>query len=126
MKLHTTTAAGLNTITAYGLGYVAVNGRRLDRSFLVTAQQLVEDWPASDVTALTPQQVSELCAFNCDIVVFGTGNQQKFPPREVLRALSDRRIGVEVMDNFAACRTYNILVMEGRPVALAVIMEPPA
>lgn len=123
MKLHTTTAAGLNTITAYGEGYVAVNGRRLERSFLLTPEELNENWAVSAANDLTHDALSAIGTFECDIVVLGTGKVQKFPPREVLRSFQERRIGVEVMDSFAACRTYNILVMEGRAVALALIME---
>ena len=123
MKLRTTTAAGLNTITAYGEGYVAVNGRRLEQSFLLTPTELHENWEVSSVTDLTPDALNPICAFDCDIVVLGTGKAQRFRPREVLRSFHERRIGAEIMDSFAACRTYNILVMEGRAVALAIIME---
>jgi uncharacterized protein len=126
MKLHTNTAAGLNTITAYGEGYVSVNGRRLEQSFLLTSTDLIENWDISVVTSLTTEALDKIGTFNCDIVVLGTGKAQVFPPREVLRSLQERRIGVEIMDSFAACRTYNILVMEGRSVALAVIMEDAA
>ena len=121
MKLLSTTDAGLNAVTAYGAGYVAVNGSKLARSFIVTAERLIDDWKAHSIDDLS---LDELATLNCDIVILGTGNTQRFPAPKQLQPLLTRRIGVEVMDNFAACRTYNILLAEGRAVALAIIMEP--
>ena len=57
-----------------------------------------------------------------EILVLGTGERQVFPEPQVIVALAARGIGLEVMDNGAACRTYNILLAEGRKVALALIM----
>ena len=121
MKLLSPTDAGFNAVTAYGVDYVAVNGNKLARSFVLTAEHLIDDWKAHSIDDL---QLDALATLNCDIVVLGTGNTQRFPHPKQLQPLLARRIGVEIMDNFAACRTYNILLAEGRAVALAIIMEP--
>jgi uncharacterized protein len=57
------------------------------------------------------------------VVLLGTGARQRFPAPVLMRSLIDRGIGVEVMDTHAACRTYNILMAEGRDVAAALILE---
>ena len=123
MKLLSTAEAGTNAVTAYGIGFVTVNGRRLQQSFILSETQLIDDWKVLNIGDIADLGLDELATLNCDIVILGTGNIQRFPAPKLLQPLLARRIGVEVMDNFAACRTYNILLAEGRAVALAVIME---
>ncbi len=123
MKLHASVTAGLMTITAYDAGYVAVNGRKLTRSFLLTPRSLNEEWPASSIETLGPEHIAAIAALESPIVLLGTGARQRFPSAAVLRPLIERRVGVEIMDTHAACRTYNILMAEGRDVAAALIIE---
>ena len=59
------------------------------------------------------------------LVIFGSGARLRFPKPLLLRPLIDRRIGVETMDTAAACRTYNVLLAEGRSVVAALLFEPP-
>lgn len=126
MKLHAPSTAGLLSITAYDAASIAVNGRPLTRSFLLTPQRLVEDWPPTSAAALTEADLAAVAALDCPIVLLGTGRRQHFPPPALLRPLIERQIGVEVMDSHAACRTYNILMAEGRAVAAALIIDGPA
>jgi uncharacterized protein len=56
-------------------------------------------------------------------VLIGTGTRQRFPHPRLTRRLTDIRIGVEVMDTAAACRTYNILMSEGRRVVAVFLQE---
>lgn len=123
MKLLSTAEAGLNAVTAYGADYVVVDERRLEQSFILTATQLIDNWKVRRISDIGDLGLDELATLDCDIVILGTGNTQHFPAPKLLQPLLAHRIGVEVMDNFAACRTYNILLAEGRAVALAVIME---
>jgi uncharacterized protein len=123
MKLHVSASAGLMTITAYDAGFVAVNGHRLTRSFLITPQRVVEDWPPVAAATLTPADIEAIAGLACPVVLLGTGGHQCFPARGLLAPLLAQRIGVEVMDTPAACRTYNILMSEGRAVAAALIVE---
>ncbi|MDP2824889.1 MAG: Mth938-like domain-containing protein [Sulfuritalea sp.] len=123
MKLHSPVTAGLLAITAYDAEHIAVNGRRLTRSFLLTPQRLIEDWPPSSFDSLTESDLSAVARLGCPVVLLGTGPRQRFPAPARLRSLIERRMGVEVMDSHAACRTYNILMAEGRDVAAALIIE---
>lgn len=123
MKLHSSVTPGLLAITAYDASCIAVNGRRLTRSFLLTPRRLIEDWPPLSFDALTEADMAAVAALECPIVLFGTGLRQRFPAAALLRPLIERRVGVEVMDSHAACRTYNILMAEGRDVAAALIVE---
>lgn len=123
MKLHSSVTAGLLAITSYDAVSIAVNGRRLTKSFLLTPQRLVEDWPPASFDQLTVTDLLAIAQLGSPIVLLGTGKRQRFPAPALLRPLLERRIGVEVMDSQAACRTYNILMAEGRDVAAALIIE---
>lgn len=123
MKLHSSVTTGLLAITAYDAGFIAVNGRRLTKSFLLTPRRLTEDWPPHSFDSLTEPDLQAVAALGCPIVLLGTGLRQRFPAPALMRSLIDRRMGVEVMDTHAACRTYNILMAEGRDVAAALIIE---
>ena len=123
MKLHSSLTAGLLSITSYDAGHIAVNGRRLTRSFLLTPQRLIEDWPPASFDSLSEADLVAVANLDCPIVLLGTGARQRFPAPALLRQLIERHVGVEVMDSHAACRTYNILMTEGRDVAAALIIE---
>ena len=122
MKLHAATPGAANTITAYGDDYVMVNGTRRDTSVIVTPQQ-VHAWDAVDFDHLKEQDFEKLSRLGADIVLLGTGPKQRFPHPRLTAPLGAARIGLEVMDLKAACRTYNILVAEERKVALALVFE---
>ena len=122
MKLHASTPSAANTITAYGDDYVMVNGARRDSSVVVTASE-VKAWSATDFEHLNEQDFAALAELGADIVLFGTGERQRFPHPRLTAALGAKRIGLEVMDLKAACRTYNILVAEERKVALALVFR---
>ncbi len=104
-------------------GAITVVDRVLERSFLLAPDRLVEDWPVASAAQFDRAAAEAIAALEPEVVLLGTGQRQVFPPREAQAALLQRRIGIEVMDNAAACRTYNLLAGEGRRV-LAALMLP--
>jgi uncharacterized protein len=110
---------GRNTFTGYGPGYVEVNGKRYSSSLVVSAERLIVDWPAASVDALAA--ILELAP---EVAIIGSGSTFRLPEPARLAPLHQARIGVEVMDTAAACRTYNILQGEGRNVVAALIVTP--
>jgi uncharacterized protein len=123
MKLHLASNEGLQLFSGYGAGYVAVNGVRYERSVRVTPQAVTE-WPVGGFEALTAADFGFIGESKPEIVILGTGATQRFPPPQLARALAASGAGVEFMDSKAACRTYNILVAEGRKVVAAILIEP--
>ena len=122
MKLHLTSNEGRQLFSGYGSGYVAVNSVRYERNVLVSPAAVVE-WPVGDFETLTPADFAFIREVQPEIVILGTGARQRFPPPGLARALAASGAGVEVMDTKAACRTYNILVAEGRKVMAAILIE---
>jgi len=103
---------------------ITVVDRELRASFVLAADRLLEGWDASDVSALTPASVEPILSLSPEVVLLGTGARQQFPSQAVLAAFLTRGIGVEVMDNAAAARTFNVLAQEGRKVVAAFVLPP--
>jgi uncharacterized protein len=123
MKLHATSTQQYQTITAYDDNGVEINAVPYRKSLLVMPEMAPVDWPVSSFDALTAEHFAQIDAARPDVIILGTGKRQRFIHPQLIAALTARRIGVETMNNPAACRTYNILMAEGRKVALALIIE---
>ncbi|MEO7062891.1 MAG: Mth938-like domain-containing protein [Dokdonella sp.] len=104
---------------------VTIVDRVLTRSFLVAPDRLIENWPVEFAAQFDLAAIESVVALNPELVLLGTGAHQVFPPREAQVALLRQRIGIEVMDNAAACRTYNLLAGEGRRVIAAIMLPAP-
>ena len=122
MKLHADRAEGVNIINAYTADSVSVNGQAHHRSILVPPTGEPRDWGAATLADLTEAHFARIVESRPELVVFGSGPHLKFPPPALLRPLMAARIGIETMDTAAACRTYNILVGEGRQVMAALLV----
>jgi uncharacterized protein len=122
LKIERELPDGRNAFTGYGDGYVEVGGTRYRESLVVNAERIVLDWPARSVDMLSADHIAAIVELKPEIVLIGTGAQFQFPEPMLLAPLQKAGIGVEVMDTHAACRTYNILLGEGRNVAAALIL----
>jgi uncharacterized protein len=122
MKLHLSRLIDLNQITGHGPDHVMVNGRRHDASLIVLPDEIVAAWAVS-FESLATIHFEALAIRAPEIVLLGSGARLRFPSPALYAPLIRARIGVEVMDTAAACRTYNILAAEGRRVAAALILD---
>ncbi len=123
MKLHEDTLDDLNVITGYGDDHVLINGEVMAGNVIVLPLSTRTGWAPNGFDGLTSDDIAPLAALETDIVIIGTGSRQRFPSPAILRPLIDARIGMEIMDVAAACRTYNILVGENRNVAVALMFD---
>ncbi len=122
MKLHATQTQQYQTVTGYEDDWIEINAQRFDHSLLVLPEIAPRPWPVTSFEALEAAHFDTLAATEPDLVILGTGERQRFVNPRLLASLMAQRIGLECMDNRAACRTYNILMAEGRKVALALIL----
>jgi uncharacterized protein len=123
LKLHQDSSGALNTVTGYGADYVEINLVRHQGSILVLPDAPVIPWPVSSFDQLSAEHFAMLIEAAPEVVVFGSGERLRFPHPRLTASLTGKRIGVETMDFKAACRTYNILMAEGRKVAAALLIE---
>jgi len=122
MKLHLTQSEGRHLITGYGPGWVQVNETRHSASLILTPGQL-SDWLIASFEALEATHFAKVVDLAPEILLIGTGARLRFPDPVCMKLLAESGIGFEIMDTAAACRTYNILMSEGRNVAAALIIE---
>ena len=112
-----------NLIRSYSDSEVRIGEQRVQRSCLVTAERLITDWPPATFDALAPAHLEAIFALIPELVLLGTGPTQRFAPAEVRSEFARRRIGLEVMQLGAACRTFNVLVQEERKVLAALFLR---
>ena len=122
MKIEREAAGGRNLFTGYGAGYVEVNRSRHTASLVVAADRIVTDWPLASIESLAADHLAAIMEMQPEIVLLGTGSTFVFPEPARLAPLRNAGVGVEVMDTPAACRTYNILLGEGRNVVAALVV----
>ena len=122
LKLHLTNISGANVFTGYGEGYVMINRQRHERNLLVLRDRLLTEWQPAGFDELTAEHFAMIAELQPEIVLLGTGSRLRFPRPGITRALAEARIGLEVMDVQAACRTFNFLAAEERKVAAALLL----
>jgi uncharacterized protein len=128
MKMRAERMEGQNAIARYGPDGVVVNGVTWTESVVVPWTGAVLSWQAASFEALAPAHFARLAALEPELVIFGSGPRLRFPAPALLRPLIEARIGFETMDTAAACRTYNVLLAEGRSVLAGLLFNaaPPA
>jgi uncharacterized protein len=124
MKFQPETLPGANPITRQQPGCVWVGPRPYTHSVVVPWSGEVEPWPVSGVAGLDAAHFERIAALHPEVVIFGSGQRLEFTSPALLRSLIEAGIGVETMDTAAACRTYNVLLSEGRKVLAALIVQP--
>jgi uncharacterized protein len=109
-------------VRAVGANAITVVDRPLDRSFVLAPDRAIENWPVHDVAAIDAAAIAPILELAPAVVILGSGPRILFPSQAVLAEFLKRGIGIEVMDNAAAARTYNVLVSEGRRVVAAFVL----
>lgn len=122
MKLHLTTAENHNLITAYGMGFVDINKQKYTQNLIVMADQLILDWQATDFASICAEHLAKIAELKPEVVLLGTGETHQFLHPKLYQTLTAQGIPLECMTTAAACRTYNILMSEGRNVAAALLV----
>lgn len=109
-------------IRRYGPGFIVVNDETVTASVVVTPEGVRADWPPQSYIELAAEHCTILAAHKADVILLGTGSRQRFPPRAVMERLAASGAGFEIMGTAAACRTYNVLLNEGRRVVAGLLM----
>jgi uncharacterized protein len=121
VKFHLATAKG-NVVTGVGPGWVRIGAIEYRESLVLTPEAIATGWAPAGFEGLAEIDFTRLLEGAPQVVLLGTGRTIRFPRPELTRALIDARVGIEVMDTAAACRTFNILAAEGRRVTAALLL----
>ena len=122
LKFHLATASG-NVVTGLGPGWVRIGAIEYRENLVLTPATVAVGWAVSGFPGLADADFARLLSFEPEVVLFGAGAAIRFPHPRLTRALTEARVGLEVMDTAAACRTFNILAAEGRSVVAALLLE---
>jgi uncharacterized protein len=117
MRLLLDSNSRLNLVRGYGNGEIVVGEQRITRPLIITPLQLHLDWGAASLPAVREPDLQALFDTGAQIILLGAGDTQLFAHAEVRAICRARGIALECMTLGAACRTYNILASEERPVA---------
>jgi uncharacterized protein len=121
MKFHLQAPTG-TLVTGTGPGWIRVGADEYREGVVLLPEAVVRGFAPEGLDALGAGDFAALLVHKPEIVLVGTGATQQFLSPRVLAPLTNARVGVEMMDTRAACRTFNILVGEGRRVAAALVM----
>jgi uncharacterized protein len=123
VKLQPDQKQSLNTVTRYDAQYIEINETRFVNSILVMPEGDIQAWHVSRFENIQKSDFLPILEKKPALVIFGSGQRLRFLNPALLQDLIQARIGFETMDTQAACRTYNILMSEGRLVLGAFLFE---
>ncbi|MCY4206869.1 MAG: Mth938-like domain-containing protein [Roseovarius sp.] len=106
---------GARPIDGYGPGFFRVDGEVAHGPILVTANS-ASPWRGLEETGMLVALAEDI-----DVLLVGTGAETEHIPNDFRNKLRDAGIGVEAMNSPAACRTFNVLISEGRRIAAALL-----
>lgn len=113
-------------ITAYDANSIGINGKTIEDSLILSPMEILLDWQPKNYIDLEVKHLDDLYqldAENAEVIILGTGQKQIFPDKSILQYLTQKKIGFEIMDTQAACRTFNIIMAEGRTVVAGLFIK---
>lgn len=123
MKFEEDQNEALYRITGYESEGININGRLFSHSLILAPNALVEDWKPEIYSQLTEDDLDPIYALKPEVIIIATGKSQVFPSREILKRLAKEQIGYEIMSTEAACRTFNIIMSEGRNIVIGFFID---
>ena len=115
-------SANKNTIQAYSESEIKIQSQCYSHSVIVNTQDAPIAWSIESLAQLDDKRLQPLLASSPEIIIIGHNQSGQFAPAPVRQLLSQQRIGLESMSIGAACRTFNVLLNEGRKVVLGIII----
>ena len=109
--------------TGYTAKSVSINELEYSENLILSPDEIIKPWAAQSVDSLSKDHFKAVLDFHPEVVLLGTGENQHFPDPQIFALFGEQGIGLEVMNNGALCRTFNILVAEDRAVVAALLID---
>ena len=122
MDLTIETSETHTLIEGFQSGVVTIQGQSVTESFLLLPGRPPVVWPVGDPVELTGSVIEELFHADWDVLLLGTGSEMFLPDSALLETMARDGRSIDFMTSRAACSTYNVLAMDDRAVAAAVIL----
>ncbi len=110
-------------ISGYDNNSIGINGMPHRYALVLSPMEIITDWTPNIYADLKAEHLDPFYQLKAEIILLGTGQKQIFPQPEILRRFAQEQIGFEIMDTQAACRTFNILMAEGRNVVAGLFIK---
>lgn len=108
-------------ITGYEAGSVMINNKPHLKSLIIGPETLISPWNVTKPSELDENNLEIIIQQQPEIVIFGTGEKLVLPEPKIIALFAQHGIGLESMNTMAACRTYGILIAEGRKAMAGII-----
>lgn len=122
MKIESDNITKTGYISYYDQGSIQIGTERFLYSIIVTPSTIIRNWPPQTFTDITLDHLQQILKIKPELILIGTGKKQCFPANALMSEITKLNIGIEFMETGAACRSYNILLQEGRNIAAALLM----
>lgn len=122
MKLSAESGSG-NVIRSFKPGELRLTDQTFEINVILSANKIIQDWKPAAFSELSIADFEPAIALDPEIILFGTGERQRFPDNALMTEIMRQDIAFEVMDTAAACRTFNVLVSEFREVVAALLVQ---
>ena len=122
MELETEKSEGRTIISSYEAEGVLIGAEKLSESFILVPGLKPRRWGIDRFADLSASTLVDLCSIDCDVLLVGTGIEQQFPGPGLAKVLAERGRSAEFMSSRSACITFNVLSLDDRSVAAAIIL----
>lgn len=110
-------------ISSYTPGNINIGENSYQTSLLITPAGKILTWTVQHLNEFTEVHCQEIIDYHPEVVIVGTGAEHQLPDLNIIYSFANHKIGIEMMSTAAACRTYNVLALEGRNVMAALIIS---
>ena len=100
---------------------ICIHNDWYNRPFIISGQRIVPEWDVKSVADINEESLQVIFDLQPEVILLGTGQTQVFLSPAIQVYFFRRNFGFEVMTTDAACRTFNVLVAEGRHVVAALM-----
>jgi uncharacterized protein len=123
MQFNLDSNVGKYQINSFKPGQVVINKQIYINSIIIAPEQIITNWQPQNYAEITEYDLKSILDLSPQIVIIGTGEQQHFLDQELLLPFLKQGIGIEIMNTDAACRTYNVLMSEGRNIVAGLLLR---
>ena len=114
-----------HSIQSYSKDEIKINGVSYHENLLITQNDIIKNWFNQSIADLTRADLEPVFSLQPEIFIIGHEDRQLFPHFQLMQDLSVKKIGFEFMSVGAACRTFNVLLSEGRNTVLGLLLPCP-
>lgn len=112
-----------NRIISYSNVSFRLKDTVIETNLVISKDRLIENWSVKSYQHLATQHLDEIVSWQPELIIIGSGNVPSFPDPELIAYAASKHIGLEIMDTGAACRSYNLLLDEGRDVVACLFLS---